>query len=935
MQNFIATCVSEIINSDTVISKAIFILPSKRAGVFLKKELAQQLKKTIFLPKIISIEEFIEEVSELKTINNLETLFAFYNVYETIIPKKLKEPFESFSKWAQVLLHDFNEIDRYKIDAKTFFENLSNIKQLEKWELNEEPTELIKNYLDFWKNCYRYYEDLKVKLLNNTIGYQGLIYREASNNIEYYIENHKKIKHYFLGFNALNASEEDIFQELQQQGLAKIYWDTDAVFFKDKTHSASHFLRKYKNNWKYYEKYPFKFISKSFQEDKQIHFFALPKNISQAKKVGQLLQNLSTEELKETAVVLGDENLLLPVLNALPSNVTGVNITMGLSLKNVPLTSFFERIFMLYIQQKGNRFYYKRILQLITDNYAKLTFGADDFRALSTYIYKNNTISLSAAEILKIIPNNQLLQKLMSLKTASVSECLSVFSDIILKLKEKFSNDKNENSLNLEYLYRFYEVFNKLEVLQKKHQVLNDVSGLYQIYKEIIGSETLDFKGDPAKGLQIMGMLESRALDFKRIILTSVNEGVLPAGKSYNSFIPFDLKIAFKLPTYFDKDAVYAYHFFRLIQRAQNVNLLYNTEPDVLNAGEKSRFLLQLETALQPNHNIEYHTNSPSISTALSEIRIIKKDDVVIARLQEIASIHNYKDKEGNNKIKGGFSPSALTQYVRNPIDFYTQKILQIYKEDEVEEIVASNTLGTIVHNTLESFYKPFEKTSALSEKNVREMQKKIDKEIRNQFNKEFKKGDISKGKNLIIFSVAKQYIYNFLKEEIKQIQSGKTIKIHKIEADLRMKLSIKNIPFPVYIAGKVDRIDEIDGVIRIIDYKTGKVDASQIQIHDWDILTKNYDKGSKPLQVLTYACMVKQSNLFPNKPIEAGVISFKNLKSGFIKFGKKEKQGKVSKNNVMQTKINENVFESYLEQLKKLITEICDINTPFTEKEV
>ncbi len=934
MENFITNCITQILNSTTNISSAIFVLPSKRASIFLRKEIAKQVKKTIFLPKIISIEEFIEEVSELKTMSNLETLFAFYKVYERIIPKTLKEPFESFSKWAQVLLHDFNEIDRYKINAADFFNNLSNIKQIENWDLSGgEPTELIQNYLDFWKNSHRYYHELKSSLLANNVAYQGLVYREASEQIEHYLQSNKH-HHYFLGFNALNQCEEDIFQELLQQGLATVYWDIDKAFFTNKTHSASHFLRKYKTNWNYYHDHPFPIVSNNFSTDKEIDIIALPKNSSQAKKVGELLQHLSPQEIKETAVVLGDESLLLPVLNALPKNVKDINITMGLALKEVPLTAFFESIFQLYVRQSGSRFYYKRLLQLLDNNYAKIVLGSDDVKVIKQHIYQNNTISLTITEIIDIVPNNALLMKILSLKKATVSNCLLAFNAIILKLKDKLSADKDNHLLDLEYLYRFNEVFNKLNVLQEKYQVLDDISGLFQIYKEIITTETLDFKGEPVKGLQIMGMLETRALDFKRIIMTSVNEEVLPSGKSNNSFIPFDLKIAFNLPTYFDKDAVYAYHFFRLMQRVQKVNLLYNTESDGLNAGEKSRFLLQLEALAQKNHKISYYTSAPKIPATTIVTHQITKDDAIIIRLKEIAGIQRCVDKQGNKYEKVGFSPSALTQYIRNPIDFYTQKILRIYEEDEVEETVAANTLGTIVHNTLENFYKKHE-GEILSIALVKKMQQDIASEVGKQFNEVYKKGDISKGKNLIIYNVAKRYVSNFLNAEIKLLEKSKEVIIHQIEADLCIEIPMDDLPFPVYIAGKVDRIDEVDGVIRIIDYKTGKVEAGQVQIYDWKLITSDYKKYSKPFQILAYAYMAKKNNIVPNKPIEAGIISFKNLKSGFIKFGKKEQEGRVTKNNPLVSEITNGVLEDYIHQVKKLITEICDVEIPFTEKEV
>ena len=407
MQSFIAKCIDKLAIKDNLISQVVFVLPSKRAGVFLKKELTQYYNTTIFLPEIISIEELIEKISGLKTLSNTETLFEFYSVYSALTPEDQKESFESFSKWAQILLHDFNEIDRYKIDVEQFFSNLSNIKQIETWSPNEEPTVLIKNYLSFWENSYQYYQKLYETLLENSIGYQGLIYKEASEHIEHYIQN-TTAHHYFLGFNALNTCEEVIFQELLQQNLASVLWDADALFFNSSTNSTAHFLRKYKTDWNYYLDNDFSIISNEFNTPKKIDVYALPKNIGQVKKVGDLLSKLSDEELKETAVVLGDESLLLPLLNSLPKNVTTINITMGMPLKEIPLTAFFESVFQLYIHQSGNQFYYKKLLTFLNNNYTKLLFGTEKVDQLISYIQTYNIISLTASEIAEYLFSDQL-----------------------------------------------------------------------------------------------------------------------------------------------------------------------------------------------------------------------------------------------------------------------------------------------------------------------------------------------------------------------------------------------------------------------------------------------------------------------------------------------------------------------------------------------
>ena len=430
----------------------------------------------------------------------------------------------------------------------------------------------------------------------------------------------------------------------------------------------------------------------------------------------------------------------------------------------------------------------------------------------------------------------------------------------------------------------------------------------------MLSSETLDFQGEPLQGLQIMGMLESRVLDFETVIISSVNEGVLPSGKSNNSFIPFDVKLENKLPTYKEKDAVYTYHFYRLLQRAKNVYILYNTEADVLTGGEKSRFITQLE--LEGIHNISHEIIAPSVPVINPNLNIVNKTADTIQRLTEVA--------------RKGFSPSSLTNYIRNPIDFYYQKLLKIREQSNVEEIVAANTLGTVVHNTLEDFYKEFIGEFLTVEK-IKKLKNKIVERVTYHFTNEYKEGDITKGKNLIIFEIAKRYVSNFLELEINDLKAGNEIKIVAIEAENHVKIEISELTFPVYLTGKVDRVDEYNGVTRIIDYKTGKVENNSVEIINWKDITTDYKKYSKSFQVLMYAYMMQLSGNL-SSPVEAGIISFKNLSAGVLKFSKKDKPGAYAKK---ETLITEETLNSFYNELKQLIIEICNKDIPFTEKEI
>lgn len=320
MESFICQVLQKLKKSNTPLSDFIFILPSKRAGSYLIKELSAISDQSLFAPEIYSIEEFTEVISGLQPIDNTISLFEFYEVYRKQTPEGELEDFETFTAWAQSLIHDFNEIDRYLIDYKPFFNYLSGIQDIKHWYLQEEKTELIKRYLDFWKQLPLYYEVLRDNLLKKNEGYQGLIYRKAAENIHEYNAREQK-QHIFIGFNALNASEQLIIQHLLEEKKAEVFWDLDKVFYSDPMHGASVFIRDYLKNWKFYKDNPYNQFTESYSEEKNIEVTGIPKNIGQAKYLGDILSGLNPEQLENTAIVLGEEELLLPVLNSLPPEI--------------------------------------------------------------------------------------------------------------------------------------------------------------------------------------------------------------------------------------------------------------------------------------------------------------------------------------------------------------------------------------------------------------------------------------------------------------------------------------------------------------------------------------------------------------------------------------------------------------------------------------
>ncbi len=913
MKSFINQVLQKLLDSEENISETIFVLPSKRAGSFLLNELSTLTNSSLFAPEVFSIEEFTEKISGLRAVDNTISLFEFYEVYKKLTPEEKQEDFETFTTWAQSLVHDFNEIDRYLIDSNSFFNYLSDIQDINHWYLQEEKTELIKNYLLFWHKLPDYYTGLKEQLLKKNAGYQGLVYREAAANIHKYTSESDK-KHVFIGFNALNSAEQEILQYMLEHNKAEVHWDIDEIFLNDQDHEASLFLNQYRQDWPFYEKNPFPRNINEYGKEKSIEIIGVPKNIGQAKYLGELLAGFDEVKLEKTAVVLGQEDLLLPVLNSLPSNISALNITMGFPLKNAPIASLFDKLFHIHLNP-GEGFYYRDVISVVNHPALHDLLQPDTSKLLDK-INRNNLVYLSAEEIQENFPekHREMLSACFGKWENNPEKALKNLDLVVQKIKESLR--KQENKLGLEFLYHFHLLFNKLANLNATYPHIKTIKSLHGFYKEIMSTQSLDFQGRPFKGLQLMGMLESRALDFENVIITSVNEGVLPAGKSNSSFIPYDLKKAYNLPTYKEKDAVYTYHFYRLLQRAKNVYIIYNTETDGMNSGEKSRFLTQLEIEKQPAHQLIRKLISPKVPSVSSELKEVQKTPEIMEKLKALAG--------------SGFSPSALTTYMRNPLDFYYQYVLGVKEQEEVEETVAYNTLGTVIHDSLQEFYEPYE-GKIIGEAEIGDFQDRLEEEIKKQFFRNYTKAPMDRGKNLLIFEVAKRYLDNFLKLELKRIKKGEQVEILQIEKNLKAEIQIPQLDFPVYIRGKVDRVEKTNGITRIIDYKTGKVLQSQVEIVDWDLITTDYDKYSKSFQILAYATMINAQGSL-EKPAEAGIISFKNLQSGFLKFAKKDKAG-YTKNK--RTQIDDEVFGAFETELKKLIAEICDPLVAFKEKEI
>ena len=894
MESFLEQSLNQLLESGKDLSEASFVLPSQRACVFLKEIWIKKSNKAGFLPRMIPIEKFIEELSGMQQLDRLPLLFEFYETYTTTVKKPA--PFDEFSNWAITAIQDFNEIDRHLVDAQALFEYLSDIKRIESWNIGNDDY-LVKAHFQFMHELGGLYESLKAKLLSQGRGYQGLLYREAESNIDSYCEYQAKQSVVLLGFNALNKAEENIFQTLLKTDVAQVFWDGDA-FYMENNHIAGAFLRKYRDKWPFYKNNPFPKFPNRFQtEEKKLIKIAAPKNVAQVKYLGEVLEQ--DKNVGKRAIVLADENLLGLSLNALPKKIDKLNITMGYPLKNIPIATLFESLFYLYRNAKRlglarDQFYYRDVLAVLS--HPCLAVGKlDEIRQL---LNKENQLFLNQEDLAPFLPDE--LLRFFENSAFDTSKFLQNCLDLIDALKI------HSKGIDREYLFRFHKLFNQLNSLNKGYNYLKGIELIHDFFKQLLSEENLSFQGEPLEGLQLMGMLETRSLDFENLMILGVNEGILPSGKSDNSFIPFDVKRDFELPTYLEKDGIYAYHFFRLIQRSKQVMMTFNSETDGLGAGEQSRFItmLELEKLISETRII-----SPKVTKKDTKTVNIAKTDSVLIRLEQFA--------------EKGVSPSSLNTYINNPPQFYFEKLLKIYQADQMEENVALNTLGTIIHDSLEDLYTPWI-GKLLTIDGLDEMQKKSSRILENNFKKYFRKGDFYKGKNSLTYEVALTYVNSFISFEKKDIESGSSIEILSLEEELSTLISIPGIHYNLKLKGMADRIDKRNGMIRIIDYKTGKVKLSDLKCVDFEKI-KTDSKMKYVLQVFFYTLLYKEN--YPETPLEqmqGGIISFKNFKDGFMTYNFASR----GKDSLM----TEERYEQFKGVLIELLVEIFRSKKPFEE---
>ena len=917
------------------------VLPNRRAKLFLKNSIGQVFQKPIWSPAIFSIEDFIVELSPSNPIDSLSAVFEFYQVY-CAIEKDKAQSMDDFLQWAPTLLNDFNEIDLYLVDATALFSYLSDDRALSLWNADgKELTDFQKKYLEFWKSLSNYYTSFTKQLTEKKLVYSGLAYKQLSQNAVNAVTNKKWEKVIFAGFNALNSSERKIFKALSDAGKADFLWDTDDYYMEDTNQEAGKFLRELKPEFgKSNLERTFLWQEKNLVETpKSIVLAGVSQQISQAKLAGKLLQEIALENnqgYKNTALVLADENLLMPVLHSIPEEVGKFNVTMGYPIQQLSLATFFDLLFKLQMnadRQRGNgsissvRFYYKDLKKfLLHPGFSMLCdsqFNEKEIpkriRSFIKYLDSNNILFIGWKQIEEFFADKHSgLRNVIALTVqpwlANVDKCISSLRGICdFSRKILTQNPKAKHAIELEASFFFLKIINRIETLfaSTTQKELQEVETIRILFNQLIRGQSISFIGEPLEGLQIMGMLETRTLDFENLILLSANEGILPAGKKENSFIPYELKKLFSLPSYAEKDAIFGYHFYRLLQHAQRIYLVYNTETDEFGSGEKSRYIIQLQQELKKrNPNVKLvdrlYTIPLKESTVPRKIEI-EKTEFVTTKLNEL--------------FERGLSPSLLNTYRKCSLQFYLNYIAGLKELETPEDSVDAATFGTVLHTFLEESYLPFINQN-LDQKTLKASFGNIQEKVDRIFKKEFKHGDLSTGKNLLNLKVAEKYLNTFLNAELSELttlnQSGKQLKLLQIEHELSTIINVDGKQ--IKLKGKADRIDSIDGETRIVDYKTGAVSENkELKLKAWESLQEV--AKNKAFQLLMYAYLYHKMNPNESSGIQSGIVSFRALSNGLMK---------VSLDG--ESILSDEVLSAFEMELRDLIASISNTKSKFVQ---
>lgn len=891
--------------------KRCIITPNRRASRFIKKAIMERNPDGGFLPQIFSIDEFI--FSHIKLIK-LEEVDLTFHLFDVMLKQNKEEKieFEDFLKYSSTLLHDFNEIDMNMTDGKQVFSYLSEAKAIQQWNPDGSPLSTSqKEYLSFFQQLAFVYEDFRDQLFEEKSCYQGMGYRYFSENIDSILDQLKWDHMIIAGFNALTTSEEMIIKKLENMPITDILWDVDEYYLNDPVMEAGYYLQKHRNWSLKVEQQAAKHFK---QTEKSITITGSPGVLGQARLTSQLLESMDKSALSETVIVPADENLLLPLLNNLPKELLlETNITMGFPITHSHAYRLMEAFLRLHIHAqklhslnpKNFRLHKLEILEVLNNELLQTTN--------ENKLVKHSSIPVHyvGTEMMKEILEEMGFSKLQGLFINHENEALKLNDSLIILLNHILNHQvsSKENPISeqeIDALLQIKATLVRLSKLILKTGSINSFQTYFILYKQLIKNSKQSFVGKYDKGLQLMGLLETRLMDFKNVILISANEDILPASTHVNSFISSDIRHEKGLPGIQERTAVFAYHFYRLIQRAKNIEIIYSTTKKKLSGGEKSRFLKQLEFEL-PKYNghikikeslLNFDDLKPSENVEI----IIQKNEQIIEKLYSIADY--------------GLSPTSIINYVKCPLKFYFERVAGIKEPEFIEESIDGRMIGTVIHHLLEDFYKPYIGSIFPTER-LKDLHKELPELVKEYFLKNDFKGQLEEGANYLSYKNTLHYLQQFIKHEIKVAKKGSPLKIIAVEDKLEREIDIPIEPHKVKIRGIADRIDFYENELRILDYKTGKVEEANVKIPSkktTEEINKIFSsaKYDKALQLYIYDWMYPKHQY---SSTSSGIISFGKIKSPYL-----------------MLKTNKVDFEELNKDFEFLVAQIFHPNIPFTQ---
>lgn len=813
------------------------VFPNKRAGLFFNEYLAQESDSPIWSPAYVSISELFRSLSPWEVGDPVKLVCELYKIFRR--ETQSTETLDDFYFWGEMLISDFDDADKNKVDTDKLFSNLQDLRNImdDYTFIDDEQEEAIRQFfqnfsierrtalkerfISLWNVLGNIYKGFRESLASQNIAYEGMMYRHVIEHLD--VDKLPYEKYVFVGFNVLNKVEHTLFTQLKDVGKAVFYWDYDEFYMKENrqavTHEAGEFIRR---NLRDFPSPLSGELFKNLSKPKEVHYIASSTENAQARYLPQWIRNNLTTPEKETAVVLCNEALLQPVLHSLPAEVKHVNITMGFPLSQTPVYSFLIALLELHTHGfnfKSGRYTFQSVVTLLKHPYTRQLTGQAEL--LEKELTRNNRFYPLPGELGK----DEFLTRLFTPLSGNLNLCIRLSETLqqvagIYQANTSGTEDTDAfNQLYRESLFKAYTTINRFRTLIEEDELTVQSETFRRLLVKVLSTTNIPFHGEPAIGMQVMGVLETRNLDFRHLVLLSVNEGQLPKSGGDSSFIPYNLRKAFGMTTIEHKIAVYAYYFYRLLQRAERITLMYNTSSDGLNRGEWSRFMLQFLIEW-PHPITRQFLEAGQSPQGTSSITVEKTPDV----MRQMQSLF---DVRANPKAK--FSPSALNYYLDCPLKFYYRYVAGLSAPDEVSAEIDSATFGSIFHYAAEHIYKDLTTHGKVINKEALETLLRNEVKLQDYVDTAFKKLFFNvpqnekpeyNGVQLINSAVIARYLKQLLQNDLRYAPF--TFIASEMEVDEPIDIQTPKGVIKSRIGGIIDRMDSKDGTLRIVDYKTG-----------------------------------------------------------------------------------------------------------------